>query len=147
MAKPDDVLSISTKGTDENLSVKFMGTIGLEVQSNVDAYLNCYHRQADGAIIKVFPNRYARRYWVYAGQRLTFPDERYFKFVADTAGSSEGFICLLSQEDVLSKLPLVYQANIFQKLPVKNFDAVYALYNQATVENLMARVVSYSIRN
>ncbi len=142
---PEHILSMVVKGSGENNSVQYMDTVGLEVQSKVDAYLNCYHKQADGNIIKVFPNKYARRYWVYASQQLTFPDEKHFKFLANSAGSSEGFICLLSQEDVLSKLPEIYQARIFQKLPVKNFDAVYALYNQATSENLVARVVSYTI--
>ena len=145
IASLDEVLTMSAKGSGDDGSVRYMDSVGLEVQSNVDAYLNCYHKQADGAIVKVFPNRYARRYWVYASQRLTFPDKKFYKFLANTAGSSEGFICLISKEDVLSKLPRAYQAPIFQKLPVSNFDAVYALYNQATEENLFARVVSYNI--
>lgn len=144
-ATPDQVLVMFAKGSGDNDSVQYLDSVSLEVQSNVDAYLNCYHKQADGDIIKVFPNRYARRYWVYASQQLTFPNEKYFKFLANSAGSSEGFICLLSQEDVLGKLPKEYQALVFQKLPVKNFDAVYALYKQTTDENLVARVVSYTI--
>ncbi len=142
---PDEVLSMVATGSGDDGSVQYMDSVGLQVQSHVDAYLNCYHEQADGAIIKVFPNRYARRYWVYASQQLTFPNEKFFKFLADTAGSSEGFICLISQEDILSKLPKVYQAPIFQKLPVNSFDSVYALYDEATEENLAARVVSYTI--
>jgi len=144
-ASPEEVLSMVATGSGDNQSVQYMDSVGLEVQSNVDAYLNCYHKQADGGIIKVFPNRYAKRYWVYASQRLTLPDERYFKFLANSAGASEGFICLISEEDVLSKLPGIYQALMFQKLPVKNFDAVYTLYDQATEQNLVARVVSYTI--
>lgn len=145
-AAPDEVLSMVATGTGDDHNVSYMDSVSLEVQSNVDAYLNCYYEQADGAIIKVFPNRYARRYWVYASQRLTFPDQKYFKFLADTADSTEGFICLISQEDVLSKLPMAYQASIFQKLPVKDFDAVYALYKRATKQNLVARVVSYKVQ-
>jgi len=146
LARPEEVLSMIATGTGDDHRVKHMDSVGLEVISEVDAYLNCYHEQADGAIIKVFPNRYDRRYWVYASQRLTFPDEQYFKFIADTAGSTEGFICLISQEDVLSKLPMVYQASTFQKLPVKDFDAVFALYDHATEQNLVARVVSYTVQ-
>lgn len=143
---PNEVLNMSAKGSGTEHSVKYMDSVGLEVQSMVDAYLNCYHEQADGAIVKVFPNRYFKRYWVYASQQLTFPDEKYFRFVANSAGASEGFMCLASSEDVLSKLPKVYQANVFQKLPVKNFNAVYALYQQATEENLVGRVISYKIQ-
>jgi len=101
-ASPEEVLSMVAMGSGDNHSVRYMDSVGLEVQSNVDAYLNCYHKQADGGIVKVFPNRYARRYWVYASQRLTFPDEKFYKFLANSAGASEGFICLISQEDVLS---------------------------------------------
>lgn len=144
-ASPEEVLSMVAMGSGDDQSVQYMDSVGLEVQSNVDAYLNCYHKQADGGIIKVFPNRYARRYWVYATQRLTFPDEKNFKFLANSAGATEGFICLISEEDVLSKLPGIYQALMFQKLPVKSFEAVYTLYDQATERNLVAREVSYII--
>jgi len=146
IATPMQVLSMSATGSGGDQVVNYMDSVALQVQSQVDAYLNCYHEQANGAIVKVFPNRYAERYWVYASQQLIFPDEKHYQFLANTADSTEGFICLLSQEDVLSKLPSVYQASTFQKLPVENFDAVYALYDQATEQNLVARVVSYTIQ-
>jgi len=137
---------MSAKGTGDDHSVMLMDSVALDVYAQVDAYLNCYHEQADGAIIKIFPNRYTKRYWVHANQRLTLPDEKYFKFVAESAGSTEAFVCFISQEDVLSKLPDAYQAAVFQKLPIKSIESLYALYEQATELNLMARVISYTIR-
>lgn len=142
----NSVLSMRVEGSGDKQSVSYKDTVGLEVRSSVDAYLNCFHKESDGAIVKVFPNRYNKRYWVNASQQLNLPDAQNFQFLASSAGATEGFMCLLSSEDVLSKLPGVYQAHVFQKLPVKNFDAVFALYRQATKKNLVGRVVTYQIQ-
>lgn len=127
-------------------SVHYRDTVALDVVAQVDAYLNCYYQQADGAIIKIFPNRYSTRYWVYAGQNIELPNDKRFQIQADSLNATEGFMCLASSEDIMSKLPESYRANMFQRLPVQNFDAMYELYREASQANLVGRVVSYEIQ-
>ncbi len=144
--RAEQILVMRASGSQEDGSVGFGDKVDLVVQANADAYLNCYYQQADGGIVKIFPNRYRARYWVYAGQQIELPDNARFQIVADTAGATEQFMCLASREDIMSQLPAKYAVNMFQKLPVRNFDALYALYRQYSLQNLVGRVVSYDIQ-
>jgi len=141
-----DILSMRVDGLDDKGKVPLDELVNVEIASAVDAYVNCYYQSADNNIIKIFPNRYAPRYWLYANQQIALPNEQYFHIIADTPATTESFMCLASSEDVLNTLPRVYQANVFQTLPVDSFDAMYALYRQATTGNLVGRVISYEIQ-
>jgi len=143
---PEAVLSMTLKGDKNNDEVRYMDTVELAIQSTVDAYLNCYYKQANGEILKIFPNRHSTRYWVYSGQKITLPESQYFHIVADTINSREAFLCLVSREDVLARLPAVYQARVFQNLPASHFDDIYALYRRSTQANLIGRVLTYDVR-
>jgi len=133
-------------GTGVNNTIQYLDAIDLKIQVKVDGYLNCYYQQANGEIIKVFPNRYAARYWVYAGQEVTLPDPKHFQFIADVQGASEAFMCLASSEDIMSSLPKMYRSNVFQSLPVQSFDSMYAMYKSATQGNLVGRVIAFEIQ-
>jgi len=141
-----DVLKMSIRGGDESIVVRYMDSVELNVQSTVDAYLNCYYQEASGQIVKIFPNRFAPRYWVYAGQSIQIPSSPSFRVVADRRNVREGFMCLISSADVMSALPAVYRANSFQPIPSGHFDNIYALYRESTSENLLGRVLTYDVQ-
>lgn len=141
----EKIITMQTSGSDQNGAIELMDTVELDIVSQVDAYLNCYYQQADDAIVKIFPNRYSTRYWIYAGQRIALPDNTRYAIVADSPNVSEGFLCLVSSEDILSQLPEAYRANSFQTLPVRNFDAMFELYKKNSSKNLVARSVFYVI--
>lgn len=145
-AAPDTLLSMSAMGSDGGKIIRHMDSIVLNIQSNVDAYLNCYYQQANGDIVKVFPNKYATSYWVQAGQQLKLPNPQQFEIIADKKGASESFLCLASSEDIMSKLQGIYRANSFQALPVSSYDSMYAVYDNATQANLIGRVVTYEVQ-
>lgn len=121
-------------------------SVSLNIRSEVDAYVNCYYLQGNGDIVKVFPNRFVSRYWVYAGQQLTVPDSNRFQIVADAPDVTEKFMCLASSEDVMRDLPGPFKANVFQRLPLKDFDSLFALYRQSTSANLVGRVVAFNMQ-
>ncbi len=141
---PINLIAVSGSG---NSSVVYEDeVITLTIKSEVNAFVNCYYQLSNGQIVKLFPNRYMPEYWVSAGQQIDIPASAQFQIVADRQGQSERFMCLASSEDILVRLPPVFSANLFQKVPVKSFDDMYDIYRRRTSQNLVGNVVSLNVQ-
>ena len=134
-----EIMAIAASPTEPLISAN--NPITLEVVLSVEAYVSCFYQQNDGDIIKLFPNRVIPLYRLDAGQVLRIPEANGFRVLTNKEETKESFMCLASSEDVTPNLPLVYQANTFQQVPVENFERLFHVYRKSTTNNLIARVI------
>jgi len=111
----------------------------------VQAYVSCFYQQDDGHIIKLFPNRIIPLYRLESGEVLRIPGANGFRVLTSEVETSDSYMCLASSEDVTPDLPLIFQANTFQKIPVDNFDRLFDVYRKSTKDNLVARVLEVPV--
>ena len=120
-------------------------SFALQVILSVDAYVSCFYQQDGGNIIKLFPNRIIPIYLLKSGQVLRIPGANGFRVLTNSENSTDSYMCLASDEDVMPNLPLVFQSNAFQQVPVSNFEELFSVYDNATTENLIARVLEFPV--
>ena len=137
------VMTINT--TPGGALVSYDDSVALEVVLSVQAYVSCYYQQDGGNIIKLFPNRIIPLYRLKSGEVLRIPDANGFRVLTGTAQTLDSYMCLASSEDVTPDLPLIFQANTFQQIPVDNFDRLYDVYGKSTKDNLVARVLEVPV--
>jgi len=118
----------------------------LNVVTQVDAFLSCYFRQADGTIIRLYPSRYTGQGLVAKNTLTRIPKTENFTLISKAGRSAEAFLCLASRENVLPKLSAKLRNTDFSPLPVKDFDTLYRHYRQATNQSLIGRVESVMVR-
>ena len=111
----------------------------------MQAYVSCYYQQDGGNIIKLFPNRIIPLYRLESGEVLRIPGANGFRVLSSAAQISDSYMCLASSEDVTPDLPLIFQANTFQQIPIDNFDRLFDVYRKTTEDNLVARVLEKSL--
>ena len=137
------VMAIST--TPSGALVSYDDSVALEVVLSVQAYVSCFYQQDDGHVIKLFPNRIIPLYRLESGEVLRIPGANGFRVLTSEAETSDSYMCLASSEDVTPDLPLIFQANTFQKIPVDNFDRLFDVYRKSTKNNLVARVLEVPV--
>ena len=137
------VMAIST--TPSGALVSYDDSVALEVVLSVQAYVSCFYQQDDGHVIKLFPNRIIPLYRLESGEVLRIPGANGFRVLTSEAETSDSYMCLASSEDVTTDLPLIFQANTFQKIPVDNFDRLFDVYRKSTKNNLVARVLEVPV--
>ena len=90
----------------------------LEIRLDQDAWLYCFYRQADGRMLKIFPNRYHKNAKVSGGNLLTIPDSMLpFDLVVGEPAGTELVKCFALDKDVTSRLPKSIRADNFPVLP------------------------------
>lgn len=153
-----DATNLKRTGTVTAAEIMQMGTtpkgplvssgdsVTLEVVLSVEAYVSCFYQQGNGHIVKLFPNRIIPLYRLSSGQVLRIPGANGFRVLTNENSSTDRYLCLASNEDVMPNLPLVFQSNAFQQVPVNTFDELFDVYNKITSDNLVARVLEVHVR-
>jgi len=121
-------LTLNTRFGDDPIVFKSGESIEFSVTATVDAHLYCYYQQADGKVMKIFPNRFSKREKITANRIIQFPDDKRYQIRADKRGSSEQIMCMASYENIEEKLPFTLAEKDFQPLPVKSIENIYAFY-------------------
>ena len=136
---------MAIKTTPGGALVSYDDPVALEVMLSVQAYVSCYYQQDDGHIIKLFPNRIIPLYRMESGEVLRIPGANGFRVLTGAVQTLDSYMCLASSEDVTPDLPLIYQANTFQQVPVDNFERLFDVYRKSTKDNLIARVLEVPV--
>lgn len=99
----------------------------LTVGTSQDGYLVCYARDAgDGALRRIYPNRFARDGRVAAGALVKIPGQGRFALTA-----SVEVACLLTPRDVLPELPAALRAGDFEDIRQTGFEQLRARFAEA----------------
>jgi len=82
------------------------------------AWLYCFYRQADGAIVRIVPNRHLPAARLAGGRIHAVPGrDAAFALIADAPAGNESVTCFATSEDVQTRLPAPLRAGGSGRLP------------------------------
>ena len=124
-------LSLTTDRGGPTVVYKPGEAVGIRVSVSIDAHVFCYYQQGDGAVLKIFPNRFRPYSRIAAGERLDIPGAGRFQIKTEKAGQKEQIMCMASYQDIDQSLPEQLRNNALQPLPVEGLDQVHGFYRGA----------------
>jgi curli biogenesis system outer membrane secretion channel CsgG/peptidoglycan hydrolase-like protein with peptidoglycan-binding domain len=115
-AAPDVVLS-SDRGPQPVYRVG--EAVVVRAQSTVDGFLYCYYADAQGAVARIFPNRFQPDAFVPANRQVEIPPgpPHPFNIRMDRGGTKETIACVISPQEVGVGLPDRFKAGDLQPIP------------------------------
>ena len=119
--------------------------IRLSVDVTADAHVYCYYRQGDGAVVKLFPNRFRPYARIAGGETLELPGKDRFQIKTDRAGQAERLMCLASYDDIDAKLPFQLREKDLQPLPVGSLDEVDAIYRKVAATAPLRQTIDVEV--
>ena len=101
----------------------------LLIQASRDSYLYCFYKQADGVVMKIFPNR-AQAYARVAGQAVQkIPSAAMgFEWRVSEPPGTEQVKCFAADRDVAPHLPKVIGKQAFLPLPYKTLSEISRIF-------------------
>ena len=93
----------------------------LFIEAARDSYLYCFYRQADGAIMRVFPNQFHRTAFAAGGKDLHIPGPSMrFDWIVEPPTGIEIMKCFAFDRDIADELPRLVQKLDFKPLPYRS---------------------------
>ena len=103
--------------------------VSLSLKSRDTLFAYCYVQDADGAVARVFPNRWQPDPLIQAGKEVSVPGERAgFDLVLPDAGARETVACFASEKEIGRRLPQTLAKEDLAPLPVPSLDALNNVY-------------------
>jgi len=119
--------------------------IVLTTSVNVDSYVSCFYREADGNIRKIYPNRYSPDSFRKANEPLAIPGVPDFEIRTEASGKTEAFLCIAASADPEPFLPSRFRLLDFSALPVSDFDELFKLYRSKISGGIIGRSVTIKV--
>jgi hypothetical protein len=93
----------------------------LFIETGRDSYLYCFYRQADEAIMRIFPNQFHPNAFVAGGKDLHIPGPSMpFEWTVEPPTGSELVKCFAFDRDIADELPRLVQKPDFKPLPYRS---------------------------
>jgi hypothetical protein len=97
----------------------------LFIELSRDSYLYCFYRQANGKIMKIFPNRYHKNALVAARSLKRIPDSSMkFDWIVEAPLGTELVKCYAFDRDVSKGLPTAIRDTDFEELPYRSLNGI-----------------------
>lgn len=106
-----------------------------------DSYVECFLRRANGAILKVFPNRSQRSGKLSAGTRAMFPDPVFFPIKAGDNGVRETLLCMAAARAFRGAVN-----NDFETLSFSELSDVVTHYRSLNESELVVQTLLIEVR-
>ena len=119
--------------------------ISIRASVTTDAFLYCYYHQADGKVLKLFPNRYVPSAKVSPDEELFIPGG-HFKLQADISNSREQVMCIASYNNIDQDLPEELRIRNLQVIPVDNLESVYQYYKMVSNIVPLRKTITIEVR-
>ena len=111
--------------------------VDLLVQVNRPGYLYCYSRDpVSGAIVRIYPNRFARDPRIDGGKPLRLPDGQ--RFVLNPAAE---YACLHASREVYGDLPPPLRWGDFEEVRLKSFDEIRRHFAEVSGSEIGMQVI------
>jgi len=92
------------------------------VRTESDARLSCYYRDPAGTVIRIYPNRFASKSTVRAGELVHIPASDEWALQASEAGASDDVMCLSVEPDLQALMAEFESAPDLEPLTANSFD-------------------------
>lgn len=123
-------------------------TLSLAVETSRNAYLYCYYRDDNGAVARIFPNRFQPDPYVAGGKTIRIPSQTSpFQILFDRPGAREEVACLASDRELSLQLPDALKQEDLTPLPVGNMDDLIAVYKGLDRTGLAVSRLSIAVQN
>lgn len=129
-ALDDSPISLSLTANDGRNIFRRGESIVLNVKPSRDAFLYCFMQDENRAIMRFYPNRFAKDAFVPA-RGLQLPKGSEFAITANSKGVREHIVCFAANHDVFAELPPSIGAGDFEALQVSSLDALKQAFMQA----------------
>ena len=104
-------------------------TMQLVVQVSRDAFIFCFNQQADGSLIKIFPNRFHTDAHLPAHSSIFIPNEDMpFKYRFAPPAGVEHIRCFATDKDVTAVLPREVATKDFKPLSISSLDELVPVF-------------------
>lgn len=99
----------------------------LFVEASRDSHLYCFYRQADGMVMRIFPNRFHKGSFIEGGELQDVPSlDMSFDWVIAKPTGTELVKCYAFDREVWKELPPAIRAADFTALPYRSVEALTA---------------------
>ncbi len=119
--------------------------LSVRVSTSIDAFLYCFYQQADGQIMKIFPNRFTAGAQTRGGDVISIPSADDFRIRLDQKGARENIMCMASYTDIEKNLPPVLADKDLEPVPVDELSQVLQFYRQGADILPLHKAVSISV--
>ena len=119
--------------------------MSVRVSVSTDAFVYCYYQQADGKVLKLFPNRYIPSARLKADEEFFIPGG-HFKLAPEKPRSKEHILCMASYNNIDEDLPAELSVRNLQVIPVANLDAVFHYYKMASSIVPLKQTIDIEVR-
>jgi hypothetical protein len=122
-------------------------TLAVEAVTAQDAFLYCYYQDSDGAVARIFPNRFQPNALVQGGTPIAIPPSagKAFAIRFDKSHAKEAIACVASSDELGLKLPSQLKAEDLAPLPVKGLQDIIGSFRQLGGSPLTERWLSIEV--
>jgi hypothetical protein len=128
---PDVILS---SGRGPQPSYRVGEALSVRASTTADGFLYCYYADAQGAVSRIFPNRFQSDAFVEAKRQIEIPPgpQPPFNIRMEKPNATETIACVTSPQEVGLALPEKFKAGDLQVIPQTRLEDVLAAYSSLT---------------
>jgi curli biogenesis system outer membrane secretion channel CsgG len=114
-------------------SFRVNDTLVVEARTTQDGFLYCYYQDSEGAVARIFPNRFQPNAFVRGGSDVEIPPgaPKPFDIRFDKRNAHEAVACVASPLEIGLKLPEQFKVQDLEPLPVHNLKDVIESFRRA----------------
>jgi hypothetical protein len=107
-------------------------TLAVEAVTAQDAFLYCYYQDAEGAVARIFPNRFQPNALVHGGTPVEIPPGagKVFAIRFDKSHAKESVACVASSVELGLRLPSQLKAEDLAPLPVRGLQDIVGSFRK-----------------
>jgi curli biogenesis system outer membrane secretion channel CsgG/peptidoglycan hydrolase-like protein with peptidoglycan-binding domain len=94
-------------------------TVVFQAQTTADGFLYCFYMDNDGSVSRIFPNRFQPDAFIEGNRQIEIPPgyKKPFNIRMDRAGNNEAVACVVSGEELGTRLPDRFKTEDLQTIP------------------------------
>jgi len=143
-AAPDLVLS-SDRGPQPRYRVG--EAVVVRVQPTANGFVYCYYQDAGGSVARIFPNRFQPDSFLQANQQVEVPPgaQKPFNLRMDRPGAEETIACVVSPDEIGTRIPDRYKVEDLQPIPGATLADVLASYSSIQGTSVRSRQMKMQV--
>ena len=143
-ASPDIVLT-SERGPQPRYRVG--EALVVRVQPTADGFVYCYYQDAGGSVARIFPNRFQPDAFLQANQQAEVPPgaQKPFNLRMDRPGAAETIACVVSRDEIGTRIPGRYKTEDLQPIPGASLADVLGAYGSIQGTSVKSKQMSVQV--
>lgn len=119
----------------------------VKVQPTANGFVYCYYQDAAGSVARIFPNRFQPDSFVQANQQVEVPPgaQKPFNLRMDRPGASETIACVVSPDELGTRIADRYKTEDLQPIPGATLADVVGAYGSIQGTNVRSRQMAVQV--